>query len=371
MKFGIIADDFTGANDVGLQLSKYGIKVESLISLENVPEYFVYSTETRNAKENDARKKLDETYRVLKSKKVDKIYKKIDSTLRGNVKAEIEVFLEILESQEKIAVVLSFPKLGRVVKNGKLWVDGIELKDTSFAKDPYWKLESSNVLDYFGGELISIEELYSENIEYLLENKKSNILVFEAESNEDLDKISKLLIKKELDKYLIASAGIMEFMLYNWGFKKEKVLIVSGSCNKININQTKIFIEDYKPNIYEYFVDEDKIIFEEGHEGYILRSIREGEERSSKDIELIKKSIAQRAKEICEKEQIKKIVLSGGDISIAFMEEFGINKLEILSEIETGIGFGINGNWKLVMKPGGYGSEKIYDKMYSFLKKYR
>lgn len=371
MNLGIIADDFTGANDVGLQLSKYGIKIESLINLENMPKYFVYSTETRNAKENEAKKKLNETFKILKSKNVDKIYKKIDSTLRGNVKAEIDILLENLESNEKIAVVLAFPRLGRVVKEGKLWIDGVELKDTVFAKDPYWKLESSEVLNYFGGELLSIKELYSENIESLIENKKSKIIVFEAESNEDLDKISKLLIEKKLDRNLVASAGIMEFMLKNWGFEQEKILVVSGSCNRININQTKLFIEEYKPNIYDYYVDEDQIILTEGQEGYILRSIREGEERSSKDIEIIKKSIAQKAKEICQKEKIKKIVLSGGDISIAFMEVFGINKLEILSEIETGIGFGINNEWQLIMKPGGYGSEKIYDKMYSFLKKYR
>ncbi len=371
MNLGIIADDFTGANDVALQLSKYGIKVESLIDLKNMPEYFVYSTETRNAKEKDAREKLNITYKMLKTKNVDKIYKKIDSTLRGNIKTEIEVLLENIDLEEKVAVVLPFPKLGRVVKNGKLWIDGVELKDTSFAKDPYWKLESSNVLDYFGGELMSLEELHSENTVSLLENKKSRVLVFEAETNEDLDKISKLLIKQKLDKYLVASAGIMEFMLHNWGFEKEKILVVSGSCNKININQTKLFIEEYKPNIYDYYVDEEKVLFEEGKEGYILRSIRDGEERSSKDIEIIKKAIAQRAKEICEKQKIKKIILSGGDISIAFMEEFGITKLEILSEIETGIGFGTSGDWQLIMKPGGYGSEKIYEKMYSFLKKYR
>lgn len=371
MNLGIIADDFTGANDVALQLSKYGIKVESLIELENLPKYFVYSTETRNVKEKDAEKKLENTYKNLKIKNVDKIYKKIDSTLRGNVKAEIEVLLKSLESNEKIAVVLPFPKLGRVVKNGKLWIDGVELKNTDFAKDTYWKLESSNVLDYFGGELLSLEELYSENVVSLLENKKSKIIVFEAEFDEDLDKISKLLIKEKLDKYLVASAGIMEFMLHNWGFQKEKILIVSGSCNKININQTKIFIAEYKPNIYDYYVDEDKVVFEKGQEGYILRSIRDGEDRSSRNIEMIKKAIAQRAKEICEKEKIKKIILSGGDISIAFMQEFGITKLEILSEIETGIGFGMSEDWQLIMKPGGYGSEKIYKKMYSFLKKYR
>ena len=68
MNLGIIADDFTGANDVALQLSKYGIKIESLIELKDMPKYFVYSTETRNAKEKDAREKLEITYKNLKMK---------------------------------------------------------------------------------------------------------------------------------------------------------------------------------------------------------------------------------------------------------------------------------------------------------------
>ena len=62
MKLAIIADDFTGANDVALQLSKYGIDIVSLLNLENIPEYFVYSTETRNVKEMDAQTKLMKTF---------------------------------------------------------------------------------------------------------------------------------------------------------------------------------------------------------------------------------------------------------------------------------------------------------------------
>lgn len=372
MNLGIIADDFTGANDVALQLSKYGIKIESLIELKEIPEYFVYSTETRNSVEAEARNKVNRTYELLKERKIDKLYKKIDSTLRGNVKAEVEELLKYLEKDEKIAVVLPFPKIGRIVKGGKLWVNGVELKDTEFAKDPVWKLQSSEILDYFCGELITKNELEEESIEKKLKETNEKILIFEAETDNDLNNISKLLIKMKLDKYMVASAGLMEFLLYNWGFRKEKILIVSGSCNGINIDQTKLFIEEFHPSIYDYYIDKDEIKISEGEENiFMLRSIRSNEERSKKNSDIIKKFIAEKAKEICEKENIKKIILSGGDISIAFMQEFDIRKLEIISEIETGIAFGISDSWQLIMKPGGYGSEKIYKKMYSFLKKCR
>ena len=114
---------------------------------------------------------ISKTFDKIKNIGADKIYKKIDSTLRGNIKIEIEEFLKILEEKEKIAVILPFPKLNRVVKNGKLYINNMELIDTEYSKDVYWKLSSSNVLDYFGGELITLEEIRTKNLDRIIKEK--------------------------------------------------------------------------------------------------------------------------------------------------------------------------------------------------------
>lgn len=372
MKLGIIADDFTGANDVALQLVKYGIKIKSFIKIEEIEGNFAYTTETRNVTETEAVKKLKKTFEIIKSKKIEKIYKKIDSTLRGNIRAEISMFLNSIDKNEKIAVILPFPKTGRTVKNGKLYVNGIELQNTEFAKDPYWKLSSSDLLNYFDGSLISLEDIRSENFSEILLKNNEQILVFEGETEEDLNLIAKQLVNNGLDKYVAGSSGVMEHLLYYWGYTKEKVLLVAGSCNPTNIGQINEFIEEFEPVVYDYFIDEDKITVSEGKEKdcIVLRTIRE-EKKSEKNRDELNLLISEKVKKICDKEKIKKIALSGGDISLAFMKRFNINRIEILSEIEPGIAFGITEEFQIITKPGGFGKEKIYKKIYSFMKNCR
>ena len=372
MKLGIIADDFTGANDVALQLVKYGIKIKSYINLDEISGDFVYTSETRNSSEEEAKTKLEKTFEKIKGHKVQKIYKKIDSTLRGNVKAELDIFLNHIEKDEKIAIVLPFPKAGRTVKNGKLYVNNVELKDSAFAADPYWNIDSSYLKDYFTGDLITIDEIRDINFSEILASKKEKLLIFEGETEEDMRIISKNLVELNLDKNITASSGIMEYLLKDWGYEKEKVLIVAGSCNNTNIRQIDDFIEEFNPIVYDYYIDEDKIHITQGsnRNNFVFRTIRD-EKKSSKSRVVLNSLISEKVKTLCQEKQISKICLSGGDISIAFMERFEINQIEVLSEIEPGIAFGLAGKYKLITKPGGFGSEKIYKKIYSFLENYR
>lgn len=377
MKIGILADDFTGANDVALQLIKYGLKVETLINFEKAgnSDYFVYSTETRNANEIEAKNIIDRTFENIKNYKFDKIYKKIDSTLRGNVKIEAEEMLKYLEKDEKIAVIVPYPKTGRVVKNGRHYVNGVSLLETEFAKDPICPVKSDNVLDYFHGKLISLGEIRGGNLEYILKNIDEQVLIFEGEVEEDLIIIAKALVKTNLDKKIVGSAGIMEYLLKEWGYEKEKILFVAGSCNPSNISQIEKFIMEYNPTVYDYFVDKDSLVCENHEELYVLRSIRSTEEIESSLKKMstveIRKNIAKYAKTICNEKGIKKIVLSGGDITISFMEEMKISKIEVLAQIEPGIAFGKSEEFQLITKPGGFGTKDIYKNIYSFLQNYR
>ena len=89
---GIIADDLTGANDTALQFFLKGSNTEILLGYNeelqnhvNVGTWAI-STESRNIDKNDAAKTVYDSVTVLKDKlNVEHFYKKIDSTLRGNI----------------------------------------------------------------------------------------------------------------------------------------------------------------------------------------------------------------------------------------------------------------------------------------------
>lgn len=377
MKLALMADDFTGANDLGLQLMKYGVDVRSTLSVNSEGEGFeIVSSETRNANKEDAEKACRLIYEKLLEKTYDHFYKKIDSTLRGNVKSEGELLLEYLPAGAKIAVVLPFPKNGRTVVEGRHYVNGVALNDTFFAKDPIKPIKSNLLKDYFDGELINLEMIRSGKLIEFISRVTSPFVIFDGERDSDLDLIADALSKSGLDRHIIGSAAIMDSLMKVWGYEKAPVLIISGSCNSANMKQMENFLREENASVLDYDIVNDKL-YGQAEEGrsIVLRSVRSEDEiekslAKHKAIE-IREMIGSKAMELIKKYNIKKIVSCGGDISIELMERLGIEAFDILYEIEPGIAYGKGGEYGIITKPGGFGSEKIYKKCFSFLKNCR
>lgn len=128
-KFLIIADDFTGANDTGVKLTEEGMPVNVFFSAFNIVPNIscVLDTETRNDSEKAAYEKVKTILNSVDINQFDFIYKKIDSTLRGNIIPEIKAISECF-LPDYIVFAPALPALGRQVMNKRLLVNGIELK---------------------------------------------------------------------------------------------------------------------------------------------------------------------------------------------------------------------------------------------------
>ena len=99
----VIADDLTGANDTGVQFTKKGynsrVSIFDKSAAQNIPEdldVFVMDTETRELESKTARKRLKSILEKININKKDVVYKKVDSTLRGNIGIELEEIMIIL-----------------------------------------------------------------------------------------------------------------------------------------------------------------------------------------------------------------------------------------------------------------------------------
>lgn len=378
MKLALMADDFTGANDLGLQLMKYGLDIRSTFFVgENPFDIEVVSSETRNLNEEEAIHICREIYEKFIGRGYDFFYKKIDSTLRGNIRAEVDILKALLPKESRIAVVVPFPKNKRTVKNGIHYVDGMELHKTFFAKDPVKPIKSSKLTDYFSeGKLVSLELIRSGKLEEYLDSVSETLLFFDGETEEDLNVISRALHKKNWDRHIVGSAAIMDHMMREWGYKKSPILILSGSCNYNNVKQLEYFGDKVDLNILDYDILNNKIsgILKEGRD-ILLRSSnfdsdieKTLEKYSTKNI---REMIGEAAVELIKKYNIKKIISCGGDISIELMKRLHLDYFDIIYELEPGIAYGKCGEYSIITKPGGFGSEKIYKKSYSFLKKCR
>src|SRR5690554_2589272 len=112
----IIADDLTGANATGVLLARKGFKTSTFLSLgedfESIKKEFnVISTTTdsRGLTDKEAYSRVNDVVKFFKDKDVRLFSKRIDSTLRGNLGAEIDAVLDELPEDQLAIVVPAFP----------------------------------------------------------------------------------------------------------------------------------------------------------------------------------------------------------------------------------------------------------------------
>ena len=138
MRILALADDATGALEVGAQFARetgpvpvwFGVERPDLEMFAG-SECLVIDTETRHLTPPEA------AARVCRFARPDvaAVYKKTDSTLRGNIAAEFRALLEAYPKRP-LVYVPAYPDLGRTVVEGELLVDGRPLAESAFARDP-------------------------------------------------------------------------------------------------------------------------------------------------------------------------------------------------------------------------------------------
>ena len=98
----IIADDFTGACDTGLQFVRNGLSASVISSpyqsmVAPSVDVVVCNTESRNEPAEVAGRRVAQACRWLRAWHPALMYKKVDSTIRGNLAAEIEAVMEVFD----------------------------------------------------------------------------------------------------------------------------------------------------------------------------------------------------------------------------------------------------------------------------------
>jgi uncharacterized protein YgbK (DUF1537 family) len=152
MMVGIQADDLTGACDTGAPFAARGLETLVVVHDGEMPPVLpdasvavlVVDTESREAPEAEARERARATAKALGVAAPQILYKKLDSTLRGHVAAEVD---GMLDGAGLGAALLTpaFPAQRRTVVDGRLHVDGRPADDTSIARDPAFPRTGASV----------------------------------------------------------------------------------------------------------------------------------------------------------------------------------------------------------------------------------
>ena len=148
---GVIADDLTGAAELGAVGLRHGLRPEIVRSgrPESWADLVCVDTDSRSCTAVDAAKRAAAAAKLLQNAGADWIYKKVDSVLRGNVTAEVEAVMKQLNLNRALLLPAN-PSLGRVIRNGEYFVKGRPIHRTEFAKDPEYPRRTSQVLRLVG-----------------------------------------------------------------------------------------------------------------------------------------------------------------------------------------------------------------------------
>lgn len=142
--FVILADDATGAMDAGMQLLSSAGTIRVMLDIGadgGPPDVLVRNLNTRNTPPEAA---ADIARTVARAD-----YKKIDSTMRGNIGAELRA-LHQTGRWDAFVVCPALPESGRTTVNGTHYVGGVPLAQTEFAHDPFAPIASSDIRDIVG-----------------------------------------------------------------------------------------------------------------------------------------------------------------------------------------------------------------------------
>ena len=155
MRVAVIADDLTGAADTGVQLARAGHRTAVAFRDEPAPagvDAVVADTDSRGLEPAEAAARVRRAAERLASAPI--LMKKLDSTLRGPLAAELAAALDA-SGRTAAVVAPAFPATGRTTVGGVQLVDGEPVHRTRFARDPVSPVLESDLVRLLGARHVA------------------------------------------------------------------------------------------------------------------------------------------------------------------------------------------------------------------------
>ena len=163
---GLVADDVTGAGDASVQFAKHGwdvfLSLDARLkpgptSLNSDPatgasisvtgkSVIAVTTDCRALDNDTAHARTRDALSQLIDAGVDRIFLKIDSTMRGSVRGQISGALEAWRTRcadARAIVCPAYPRMGRTVQANQLLVHGEPVEQTAIGRDPVTPVKTS------------------------------------------------------------------------------------------------------------------------------------------------------------------------------------------------------------------------------------
>ena len=378
-RIAVIADDLTGAADTGVQLARAGYRTAVIFHGEQTPaaglDAVAIDTDSRTRPAGFAARRVVEAARAARDARI--VYKKLDSTLRGNVAAELSAALGATR-RPRVVVAPAFPAAGRTTVGGVQLVRGVPVHETEMRNDPRTPVREGHVPSLLKGSFSSLGTL---GVEELADPEKvgrvleAECVVADAESAADLE----ALVRAVPDPSGVLWAGSAGLALALGGVypgpragedpplpgPARRVLVVIGSLSGVAREQLRWLVEEYGDVAVPVrggrrgAVQEAASLARRALSGGPCAVVHSPGERSKpgKGGPVVR-SLAEVAARLSGEGLFDALVMTGGSTAVRVALGLGASGIRLGGEVEAGVPWGTligPDPYLVVTKAGGFG----------------
>ncbi len=374
----VVADDLTGAADCGIAFALAGLP--TFVSIGNAPapdsaQIVSVDTDTRRLGRDEAAQKAGEAARDAYRRGSRQLYKKIDSTMRGHVAAELATTFRAaadLPGGEAPLVILApaFPGTGRTTRDGQVLVSGVPLEQSEVWRksgmtgpaDPVAMLRQAGLV----AEPVRLATVRggADDLRVALSDlvvRGVQVAVCDAEEEDDLRRIAQAGARLRWPVIWVGSGGLARHLPAALGLRPRAgadsrprlsdgpILALVGSRSTVAREQARLL--GTEEGVATLELDVDLLLGGAGGAQWT---------RAAGDLPT------------ASADHIGGLIATGGDIARAVLGSLGAGGLHLLGEVEPGVPIGLADARRplpVVTKAGAFGTPQTLQRCRAALKR--
>jgi len=356
---GLVADDLTGAADSVAPFARAGWLVELRLAASDAPiapgpAIVAVTSDARARSHDDAADLTRGAAAAFRDAGADRLYLKVDSTMRGSVAGQIAGALEAWIPGAFAVLCPAFPEHARTVVDGVVLVDGAPLATSPAAADPVTPVASSALAELVPGSVRVAADGDARALAAALlaaADAGSAVLTVDAATGADLELVAAAVALVGSRAVAVGSAGLASALQHAWsaspvteepagphGGDGAALVIVSslhavarGQLDALDRSEAAAFVVTTPPLVGGAAPEE------------------------------IAERLASEVADHLAAGDITALVLVGGDGALATLRRLGATAIRVLGEVSHGVPHGVlvggtADGLTVVTKSGGFGA---------------
>ncbi|SJN14591.1 4-hydroxythreonine-4-phosphate dehydrogenase [Halomonas citrativorans] len=393
-----MADDLTGTADSAIGCARAGLTTAVVLGADHIEcaDAVAIDLDSRGESAAEAARRHRQALFTWQGR-FHFLYKKVDSTLRGNAAAEVASLVAI----GGMAIVApAYPATGRTTHGGRQYLDGIPIEETEV-----WTNEGiqgrADLVEMFNAaalktatfNLAALGQDDDNVVAALIAHRESGVqtLVCDAESDADLARLAALSTRLD-GVFWVGSAGLGDHLPAALGLvgTREPIptlaaaphtLIVIGSMSAISHQQADRLLEsiealtlieidaiDLRADAHESAFQTLEMRIDEALEQKrdVMVRLRQGNDRNAAEGPALSLALARLLSPRLER--VERLIATGGATARALLVGADVTQLTLLDAPDTGMARLLaetsTGRLEVITKAGGFGDSSAFERIW-------